>query len=287
MPLIPPLGGTSEDQAPSGVIEGQIVGGSSPTIKIVGSTLVGWGISADGRADPDEALTWFTDSSGKYRLAVRPGRYTMWFTSLGYADSVVRQNITVRSGEHVEVNATMRLWDRCSDCSAPIEPRRDVMVRLQTSLGAIEIAVDPSVAPITAADFLKYVDGGVYSNARFSHVTTTNGVQAAIDVERSAERLAPIPLERTSVTGLKHVAGTVSMVRGLMPDTATSDFFILLNDDPSFDVGGTSFGDWQGAAAFDHVVSGMDVVRKIQQQSTNGQSLTPPVTILSAARVEK
>jgi peptidyl-prolyl cis-trans isomerase A (cyclophilin A) len=84
---------------------------------------------------------------------------------------------------------------------------------------------------------------------------------------------------------LQHVAGTVSMARGA-PDSARSDFFILLNDQPSLNFGGKRFDDEQGAAAFGRVVSGMDVVRKIQQQPTSGQSLTPPITILSAKRVQ-
>ncbi|HEX3646217.1 MAG TPA: peptidylprolyl isomerase [Vicinamibacterales bacterium] len=70
-------------------------------------------------------------------------------------------------------------------------------------------------------------------------------------------------------------------------DTATSDFFILLNDQPSLDFGGKRFDDEQGAAAFGHVVSGMDIVRKIQQQPTKGQNLDPPITIVTARRVSR
>ena len=84
------------------------------------------------------------------------------------------------------------------------------------------------------------------------------------------------------MTGLKHVAGTVSMARGTGADTATSDFFILLDDQPSLDFGGKRFDDGQGAAAFGRVLSGMDVVQKIQQQPVEGQNLTPPMSILWA-----
>lgn len=75
------------------------------------------------------------------------------------------------------------------------------------------------------------------------------------------------------------------MARGAGADTATSDFFVLLNDQPSLDFGGKRFDDEQGAAAFGHIVSGMDAVRKIQAQQTTGQNLTPPITIISAKRV--
>ena len=71
--------------------------------------------------------------------------------------------------------------------------------------------------------------------------------------------------------GAEPSGGDVSMARGA-PDSATSDFFILLNDQPSLAFGGERFDDGQGAAAFGRVVSGMDVVRKTQQQSTSGRA---------------
>jgi peptidyl-prolyl cis-trans isomerase A (cyclophilin A) len=77
--------------------------------------------------------------------------------------------------------------------------------------------------------------------------------------------------------------GVVSMARG-GPDTATSEFFILLNDQPSLDFGGMRFDDGQGAAAFGRVVAGLDIVRKIQQQPVKDQSLTPPVPITRISR---
>jgi peptidyl-prolyl cis-trans isomerase A (cyclophilin A) len=172
-----------------------------------------------------------------------------------------------------------------------------VVVQLATSLGDIAIEVDTARAPVTAANFLRYVDAGFYSNGRFHRATRQDNytvnlpnrpllecIQAGIAPDKKASGFAPIPLERTSVTGLKHAIGTVSMARG-GADSATSDFFILLNDQPSLDFGGKRFDDEQGAAAFGRVIAGMDVVRKIQQQPTNGQSLEPPITILSAKRL--
>jgi peptidyl-prolyl cis-trans isomerase A (cyclophilin A) len=174
-----------------------------------------------------------------------------------------------------------------------------VTVRIATSLGDITIELDTVHAPITTANFLKYVDGGFYTNGRFHRATREDNypvslpnrpmmeiIQGGINPERRPQAFPPIPLERTSVTGLKHVAGTVSMARG-GPDSATSDFFILMNDQPSLDFGGRRFDDAQGAAAFGRVVSGMDVVRKIQQQPVKGQNLDPPITILDATRVTR
>jgi peptidyl-prolyl cis-trans isomerase A (cyclophilin A) len=172
-----------------------------------------------------------------------------------------------------------------------------VLVRIETSLGTIDVTVDTEHAPVTAANFLKYVDGGFYDGGRFHRATRSDNytptppnrplmeiIQAGINPARNAEKFPPIPLERTSKTGLKHVVGTVSMARG-GPDSATSDFFILLNDQPSLDFGGLRFDDGQGAAAFGKVVAGLDVVRKIQQQPVEAQRLTPPVTIVKVARV--
>jgi peptidyl-prolyl cis-trans isomerase A (cyclophilin A) len=174
------------------------------------------------------------------------------------------------------------------------EPTR---VRVETTLGGFTLVLEPERAPITVANFLKYVDGGFYDNGRVHRATRVDNyvvnlpnrpllecIQAGINPEKKAQAFPAIPLERTSATGLKHVVGTVSMARG-GPDSATSDFFILLNDQPSLDFGGKRFDDEQGAAAFGRVVSGMDVVRKIQQQPTKGQSLEPPIAIISAKRV--
>jgi peptidyl-prolyl cis-trans isomerase A (cyclophilin A) len=174
----------------------------------------------------------------------------------------------------------------------------DVMVRLETTLGNIDIAVDIAHAPITAANFLKYVDGKFYDGGRFHRATRPDNytpvlpdkppmeiIQAGINPDRRREGFDPIPLERTTITGLKHVVGTVSMARTPAADSARSDFFICLDDQPSLDFGGKRFDDGQGGAAFGHVVKGLDVVRRIQQQPVEKQALTPPVTITRASRL--
>jgi peptidyl-prolyl cis-trans isomerase A (cyclophilin A) len=180
-------------------------------------------------------------------------------------------------------------------------PGGEVAVRLVTPLGVIDLVVDLVQAPVTAANFLKYVDAGFYNGGRFYRVTRPgnytptppsrpmmNLIEGDVDPQRSSDR-PTIPLERTSVTGLRHVTGTVSMGReDGQPDSARTDFFILLDDQPSLDFGGTRFSDAQGAAAFGHVVAGLDVVRTIQQQGPlqqqNPQLLAVPVPITSAKR---
>ena len=183
----------------------------------------------------------------------------------------------------------------------------EVLVRIETALGDIDLAIDAKHAPGTAANFLKYVDGKFYDGGRFHRATRPDNytpappekpameiIQGVINPERRRDGFDPIPLERTSVTGLKHVVGTISMARAPGADTARSDFFICLDDQPSLDFGGKRFDDGQGGAAFGRVVKGMDVVRRIQQQPTNAkaetamgkQSLLPPVTITRMSRIQ-
>ena len=168
-----------------------------------------------------------------------------------------------------------------------------VIVLLETPLGAVEIEVFTAQAPVTAANFLRYIDQRAYDGGRFHRTVSLDNqpdktvrievVQAGVDPARAGKDFAPIPLERTSVTHLLHQDGTVSMARD-GPDTATSDFFICIGAQPSLDFGGARNPDGQGFAAFGRVVRGMDVVRAIQQAPAEGQTLAPPVRIVRARR---
>jgi len=177
-----------------------------------------------------------------------------------------------------------------------------VRVRVQTELGDIVIEVDPLRAPLTTANFLKYVDGGHYDGGVFHRTVTMDNqpestvkievIQAGVNPDRAKEGFAAIQLERTSVTGILHKDGVVSMARGA-PDSATSGWFVCINDQPSLDFGGNRNPDGQGFAAFGRVITGMDVVRKIQAApsstnrttNTEAQRLTPAIKILKVARV--
>lgn len=176
------------------------------------------------------------------------------------------------------------------------QPRRApglVPVRVETSLGTIDLEIDSARAPITATNFLRYVDAGAYTNGRFHRTVTPANqprdtvrievVQAGPNPQREGGRFPAIPLERTSVTGLHHEDGVISMARG-GPNSATSDFFIVIGAQPSLDEGGHRNLDGQGFAAFGRVVRGMEVVKRIQQSPAEGQSLTPPVQIVRIAR---
>ena len=172
---------------------------------------------------------------------------------------------------------------------------RVVRVLVRTELGDIVLEVDTTRAPNTAANFLRYVDARHYDGGTFHRTVKMDNqpdspvkievIQAGVTPDRGKDGFPAIALERTSVTGLRHVDGTISMARG-QPDSATSGWFVCIHDQPSLDFGGARNPDGQGFAAFGRVVQGMDVVRKIQRApNTDAQRLTPPIKILKAARI--
>jgi len=161
---------------------------------------------------------------------------------------------------------------------------------VQTELGDIVMEIDAKRAPNTAANFLRYVNAGHYDGGTFHRTVKMDNqpdspvkievIQAGVNPDRAKEGFPSILLERTSVTGLRHTDGVISMARG-QADSATSGWFICINDQPSLDYGGARNPDGQGFAAFGRVVEGMEVVRKIQQApNTDAQRLTPPIKIL-------
>jgi peptidyl-prolyl cis-trans isomerase A (cyclophilin A) len=178
-----------------------------------------------------------------------------------------------------------------------------VRVLVQTELGDIVVEVDQARAPATAANFLRYVDAGHYNGGNWHRTVKLDNqpespvkievIQAAVSPARAKEGFPAIAIERTNVTGLLHKDGAISMARGA-PDSATSGWFICINDQPSLDFGGARNPDGQGFAAFGRVVSGMDVVRKIQgapssmtrTSNAEAQRLTPPIGIIKAGRIK-
>jgi peptidyl-prolyl cis-trans isomerase A (cyclophilin A) len=177
-------------------------------------------------------------------------------------------------------------------------------------MGTITVEVDVARAPITSANFLRYVDGGFYDGGEFHRSVRRDNetrkevpiqvIQARINQARIAEAFPPVALERTSETGLRHRDGTLSMARDVTPtrsgpDTVRSDFFICVGDQPLLDYAGRRSPDGQGFSAFGRVVEGFDVVRKIHLAPTprntperfgvaQGQSLVPAIKIVRARR---
>jgi peptidyl-prolyl cis-trans isomerase A (cyclophilin A) len=186
------------------------------------------------------------------------------------------------------------VWMACLLAIAPKSSGAQQLpvVVIQTALGNIEVEVDSIRAPITAANFLRYVDLGFYRFGQFYRTVRPDNqpkapvkigvVQGGLDSLRVKD-FPPIRLERTKLTGLSHKDGTVSMARD-GPDTATSDFFICIGDQPQLNYGGKRNPDGQGFAAFGQVLVGMNVVRKIQAAPVEEQRLTPPIKIFNITR---
>lgn len=179
------------------------------------------------------------------------------------------------------------------------EPRTELVV-LETTLGDITLALEVERAPITAANFLRYVDehrlvGTVFYRAmRLDWGDQPNGLVQGGTQMHPDRILPPIAHEPTNVTGIRHKAGTISMAR-YEPGTATGDFSIMISDQPGFDARPDSSdpGQHDGFAAFGHVVSGMEVARAIFDAPTDpekgdgwmkGQMLAEPVRIVTARR---
>jgi peptidyl-prolyl cis-trans isomerase A (cyclophilin A) len=166
-------------------------------------------------------------------------------------------------------------------------------VLIQTTLGDIEVELDADRAPGTTRNFLRYALEGLYADGAFHRTVTPANqpadvvkiavIQAAANPARADQFFAPIPLERTRDTGLRHVDGAISMARD-GPDTARDEFFLCVGDQPELDFGGKRNPDGQGFAAFGRVIQGMDVVRRIHQLPADGQKLSTPVLIQRAIR---
>jgi len=162
---------------------------------------------------------------------------------------------------------------------------------IETSAGTIQVELYPNKAPITVANFLKYVDAGLYTNGSFFRVTTPeNEATRDIKIEviqggkGDGKGFEPIEIETTEKTGILHEDGTLSMARSA-PNSATDNFFICINAQPSLDFGGKRNPDGFGFAAFGKVTKGMDVVRKIQSGENKNQQLLKPIVIKSIKRL--
>lgn len=162
-----------------------------------------------------------------------------------------------------------------------------VQVLLKTSAGDIVLELNAEKAPKTVANFLGYVDDNFYNGTIFHRVIDGFMVQGGgftPDFTQKATR-SPIVLEADN--GLKNDRGTVAMARTMVPNSATSQFFINVRDNASLNAKGAN----DGYAVFGKVVQGMDVVDKIRavQTGRKGPHSDVPVEtieILSASRVE-
>ncbi len=176
---------------------------------------------------------------------------------------------------------------------------------LETTLGDIEVELCVDEAPRSAGSFLRFLDSGRYNGGGFNRVVrpdNDNGEPAitviqggVLDFDSLTEEDL-VPHETTAQTGIKHVDGVLSLARGKPGSGSGGMFFICIGAQPALDYGGARNKDGQGFAAFGRVVSGMDVVTKINANTEclkvddrylYNQILAQPVRIKNAYRKQK
>lgn len=165
----------------------------------------------------------------------------------------------------------------------------------ETETGNIIVELYPDKAPITVANFLKYVSENRLDDATFYRTVTLDNqpdndvrievVQGGLYEDYHPNYLDPIEHESTNQTGILHKDGVISMARN-EPGTATCEFFICVGDQPSLDYGGNRNSDGEGFAAFGKVIDGMDVVHLIHQSPAEGQWLQPRIQIKSVKLIK-
>ena len=176
-----------------------------------------------------------------------------------------------------------------------------VRVVMTPGEGDIVIELYPGKAPVTAGNFLKLTDNGALDGGSFYRVVNYDNDRGSPKIEviqgglgDAGKGFDQIGHETTEQTGILHTDGVISMARDKV-GTASTEFFICIGDQPGLDYGQPRNPDMQGFAAFGRVVSGMDVVRRINGLSadaesyseyTTGQILSDPVPITSVSRVE-
>lgn len=156
------------------------------------------------------------------------------------------------------------------------------VVRIITSLGAIELELERDAAPVTVANFLRYADEGVYVGTIFHRVIRGfmiqgGGLRADFEMKQ-----AHAPIKNEADNGLRNLAGTIAMARTADPHSASSQFFINTADNGFLDHRDRSREAW-GYAVFGRVTRGMDVVRRIESVATGRAGLysnVPQHTIL-------
>ena len=159
---------------------------------------------------------------------------------------------------------------------------------MDTSLGVITLELFPKKAPTTVKNFLSYIEQNRYDECHFYRVVHSNNqpknktlievIQGGLGTDKHPLELKAITHENTDQTNILHKNGTISMAR-LEPGTASSEFFICINNQPELDYGGKRNPDGQGFAAFGQVIKGMEIVKKIQMMDSIDQILMVSIPV--------
>jgi peptidyl-prolyl cis-trans isomerase B (cyclophilin B) len=141
------------------------------------------------------------------------------------------------------------------------------MVKLVTSAGTVTLELYPDKAPVTVANFLRYVDDGYYKGTIFHRVIRNFMIQGGGFDEKMAKKTTYAPIRNEAANALKNDRGTIAMARTSVPDSATAQFFINTVDNASLNFRDPS-DSGIGYCVFGRVVEGMDIVEAIQSAPT-------------------
>lgn len=140
-------------------------------------------------------------------------------------------------------------------------------VRIQTNMGDIVLQLNPEKAPITVANFENYVTKGYYDGLIFHRIIDNFMIQGGGFRPGLVEKKADAPIKNESNNGLSNTIGTIAMARRQDPHSASSQFFINVNNNSPLDYGSPQMKGW-GYTVFGNVIEGMDVVNKIKSVTT-------------------
>ncbi len=162
-----------------------------------------------------------------------------------------------------------------------VDAPQPLQVKLETVKGDIVIELNRKAAPITVANFVRYVDEGFYDGTIFHRVIPGFMIQGGGHPPDMSRKPTRAPIKNEAANGLKNVRGTITMARTPQPNSATSQFFINHGDNAVLDHG--SPRDPNGYAVFGKVIKGMDVVDAIAVGATvvrNGEKSFPVKPVL-------
>lgn len=152
------------------------------------------------------------------------------------------------------------------------------MITLHTNFGDIKIQLNDEKAPITAENFRQYCRDGFYDNTLFHRVIDGFMIQGGGMESGLKEKATKAPIKNEANNGLSNKVGTLAMARTMDPHSASSQFFINVNDNTFLDFRSESRDGW-GYCVFAEVVEGMDVVNKIKGVSTGAYGMHQDVPL--------
>ena len=245
------------------------------------------------RHEPRVALTPEGDGLAALRHLVeeapgylRPGGCLVLEHGVGQGRDFA-QMLEKRGFRHVRCAPDLAGRDRVTSAQWPLFAAGTPMIRFETSLGSFDIELNEKEAPLSAANFLAYVEAGFFDGTLFHRVIPGFMIQGGGMTTGLAQKKARAPIQNEAKNGLKNRRGTLSMARTNDIHSATSQFFVNLVDNAFLDHAPGNYG----YAVFGHVAAGMDTVEKIAQVKTGrsqGHSDVPleDVVVISAQRID-